>query len=138
MTKKTYKELITIPDYFDRFRYLKIGGLIGDETFGTHRWVNQEFYRSREWKNFRNHIITRDQGCDMAFSDMPVNGIIVVHHINPISYEDFINENMEALLDPNNAVAVWDLTHRAIHYADEKLLPQDYIPRTKNDTCPWR
>lgn len=135
--KKTYSELITIPDYFDRFRYLKIGGLIGDETFGSHRWVNQEFYRSREWKNFRNYIINRDKGCDMAFSDMPINGIITIHHINPLSYDDYIN-NPDALMDPNNVVAVWDLTHRAIHYGDERLLPQDYIPRTKNDTCPWR
>lgn len=135
--KKTYSELITITEYLERFDYLKIGGAIGDQTFGSHRWINQRFYNSKEWKQFRNSIILRDNGCDMAFPEMDIQGVIVVHHINPIFYEDFL-ENPSILMDPENAITVWDVTHRAIHYGDEKLIPSDYIPRFKNDTCLWR
>ena len=137
---KTYSELIAIPSFINRFRYLKLGGTIGEETFGSDRWVNQKFYTSTEWRRFRNQIIARDFGCDLAHKDHPfANGeLIVIHHINPINLSDII-EHSDFLINPENAIAVRDITHKAIHYGDESLiLSGELIERKPNDTCPWR
>ena len=134
---KTYSELITIPDYYDRFEYLKLGGRVGAETFGYDRWLNQIFYTSKEWLNFRWKIIERDNACDLAFEGYDICKGLVVHHISPITKEDIINRAPK-LFDPENLVCVADLTHKAIHYGDRKLLPKPLIIRTKNDTCPWK
>lgn len=134
---RTYSELITIPDYYDRFEYLKLGGRVGAETFGYDRWINQIFYTSKEWLNFRWKIIERDNACDLAFKGYDIHKGLVVHHISPITKEDIINRAPK-LFDPENLVCVADLTHKAIHYGDRKLLPKPLIIRTKNDTCPWK
>ena len=134
---RTYSELITIPDYYDRFEYLKLGGRVGAETFGYDRWLNQIFYTSKEWLNFRWKIIERDNACDLAFKGYDIYKGLVVHHISPITKEDIINRTPK-LFDPENLVCVAVLTHKAIHYGDRKLLPKPLIIRTKNDTCPWK
>lgn len=134
---RTYSELITIPDYYDRFEYLKLGGRVGAETFGYDRWLNQIFYTSKEWLNFRWKIIERDNACDLAFEGYDIYKGLVVHHISPITKEDIINRTPK-LFDPENLVCVASLTHKAIHYGDRKLLPKPLIIRTKNDTCPWK
>lgn len=137
MITKSYSELIKITDYFERFEYLKIGGKVGEETFGFDRWLNQIFYKSVEWRSFRRKIILRDLGCDMAMKGFDILDRIVVHHINPITKYDILNRTPK-LFDYENTVCVADLTHKAIHYGDKKLLPQPIIVRTKNDTCPWK
>lgn len=135
---KTYNELITIPSYEDRFEYLKLSARIGDQTFGHERFLNQSFYRSKEWKQIRQKVIVRDEGCDMAFKDRTIFDRIEIHHINPIIPED-IEEASELLLDMNNLVCVSPLTHKAIHYGDAALLPKNEITiRRPYDTCPWR
>lgn len=134
---KTYSELIKIKDYYKRFEYLKLGGKVGFETFGFDRWINQIFYNSNEWKQFRHSIILRDNACDMAVQGYDIIERLIVHHINPITKEDIVNRNPK-LFDPENTICVADRTHRAIHYGDAKLLPQPIIVRTKNDTCPWK
>ena len=134
---KCYSELISIPDYYDRFEYLKIGGNVGFETFGFDRWVNQIFYTSKEWKDFRWSIIERDNACDMAFEGYDIPYRLTVHHIVPLTTKDVIDRSPK-LFDPENLVCVSDLTHKAIHYGDKNLLPQPLIVRTKNDTCPWK
>ena len=135
---KTYSELIQIPDYYDRFRYLMIGGTVGEDTFGSRRYLNQAFYRSKEWKQFRSHIITRDFGCDLGAEGHEILGeLIIVHHLNPITIDDLIH-GRSCLLDPENAVCTAELTHKAVHFGDETLLPQPFIERRPNDTCPWR
>lgn len=135
---KTYNELITIPSYEDRFEYLKLSARIGDQTFGHERFLNQSFYRSKEWKQIRQKVIVRDEGCDMAFKDRTIFDRIEIHHINPIIPED-IEEASELLLDMNNLVCVSPLTHKAIHYGDAALLPKNVITiRRPYDTCPWR
>lgn len=134
---KRYSELILIDDYLGRYNYLKLGGLIGKETFGSDRYLNQALYRSPEWKSFRTQMILRDAGCDMGFPDFEINGKIILHHINPISKEDIINRS-DAVFDPENVICVSHLTHEAIHYGDESLIPKDYVARTPNDTIPWR
>lgn len=136
---RTYTELITIPTFEERFEYLKLGGEVGVSTFGYDRYLNQIFYRSPEWRNFRPHIIARDLGCDLAFPDMEIREqIITIHHLNPITIEDVLNRSSK-LFDPDNVVCVAPMTHKAIHYGDISLLPnRKPIERFPNDTCPWR
>lgn len=137
--KKNYTELIQIDDYLERFEYLKLHGAVGIETFGGNRYLNQIFYSSPEWKAFRRQIIIRDKGCDMAFDGLDISGDrIIVHHINPITIDDVLKRS-PALFDPENAISVSDITHKAIHYGSAALLPMlAPIERAPNDTCPWR
>jgi len=135
---KSYTELISLPTIEERFEYLKCTGVVGEDTFGGHRYLNQRFYTSPEWKQFRNQIIIRDSGCDMGFSGQEINGKIIIHHINPITIEDIVNRNPR-VLDPENAVCVSEITHKLIHYGevDNYKRATQYTPRTPNDTCPW-
>ena len=137
MSIKTYSELILIPTFIERFRYLKIGGKIGEDTFGYDRYLNQILYRSEEWKRFRRDIIIRDNGCDLACDGYEIIGNVLVHHINPITVEDVLRRDPK-IFDPENVVSTSLNTHNAIHYGDESLLITEPIIRTKNDTCPWR
>ena len=134
---KCYSELIQIPDYQERFEYLKLAGQIGESTFGFDRWLNQNFYRSAEWKRVREQVIIRDFGCDLAHRDYPIGGQILIHHMNPIELAD-ITEKSSEILNPNYLVCVSKTTHNAIHYGDAELLPKPPIERRANDTCPWR
>lgn len=137
MALLTYRELIRIPTFRERYEYLKLAGSVGDQTFGFDRYLNQQFYASREWRLFRNKIIARDNGNDMAHADYPINGLVIIHHLNPLTIEDF-EEHSQALFDPENVVAVSHVTHEAIHYGSYDLLPQDLIERKPYDTVPWR
>ena len=136
---KTYSELITIPTFIERYRYLRIGGKVGAETFGRDRFLNQILYNSHQWRMFRNRIIVRDQGCDLACYGYDIsNGVAaMVHHINPITVEDVLNDN-PMVYDPENVITTILNTHNAIHYGDESILITEPIIRSKNDTCPWR
>ena len=141
MTKKiikSYSELITIPTFEARFEYLKLDGAVGKETFGFDRYLNQQFYNSYEYRKFRREIIVRDMGCDLGIEERPINGLIILHHINPINPEDILDRNVRILLDPENSICVSLRTHNAIHYGDSSLLITNPIERKPNDTCPWR
>lgn len=137
MRFKTYSELIRLPTFEERFEYLAMGGLVGQQTFGVERYLNQEFYRSREWKRTRDGIFIRDCGCDLACEGHEITGRFVIHHINPITIED-IEEGSDALFDPENLITTLELTHKALHYATFDLLPKGPAERRPNDTCPWR
>lgn len=134
---KTYSELIQIPTYEERYRYLRLFGSVGEETFGFKRWLNQEFYHSGEWLKFRDEIIIRDEGRDLAVEGFEIYGSIIIHHLNPITYDDILNQN-PCVFDPDNVVCTKLSTHNAIHYGDETQLHNSPVERTKNDTCPWR
>lgn len=137
-TIRTYTELMKIPTYEERFEYLKIGGKVGEETFGFDRYINQIFYRSDEWQAVRDKVIARDNGCDLGMPDREIRGSnIIVHHMNPIRKQDILNRS-EILLDPEYLICTVKNTHDAIHYGDSDLLIKDPIERSKNDTCPWR
>ena len=138
MSVKTYSELITIPTFEERFEYLRIGGRVGDETFGFNRYLNQVFYRSPEWRRFRREIILRDSGCDLGILDREIHHNIIIHHIVPISMDDIANRKLDIILNPDNVVCTSDNTHKAIHYSDESLLMILPLERSKNDTCPWK
>jgi len=137
MSIKTYSELITFPTFEERYRYLRLGGRVGEETFGFDRYLNQIFYRSKEWLEIRDYVIIRDGGCDLGMPDREIVGKILIHHMNPITQEDIVNRS-EFLLDPEYLICTIKNTHDAIHYGDESILFKDPIIRTKNDTCPWR
>ena len=134
---KTYSELMTLPTFEERYRYLRIGGKVGEDTFGFDRYLNQIFYKSDEWKAIRNEIIVRDLGCDLGMDDREIYGTIYVHHMNPITKEDILLRS-DYLLNPEYLICTSKLTHDAIHYGDESLLITAPIERRKNDTCPWR
>lgn len=137
---RTYTELIEIPTFAERFRYLKLNGQAFDETFGKYRYLNQKFYNSTQWRNFRRDIIVRDFGCDLASRERPfVEGeTIVLHHLNPITVDD-VREFRECLMDPENVIATTKRTHNAIHYGDELLAGIcELVERCPNDTCPWK
>lgn len=133
---KTYHELITIPDFTDRFEYLKLTGIVGRETFGFNRFLNQQFYTSSKWRSIRSQVIIRDDGCDLAHCDYPISGRIHIHHINPVTFEMLENGD-SSLYNLDNLVCVSEDVHRAIHYGDTTLLQQDYIPRYPGDTKLW-
>lgn len=137
MMIKAYSELIAFPTYEERFRYLQLKGAVGKDTFGYDRYLNQILYNSQEWKRFRDKIIIRDNGCDLACEGYDIHGRILVHHINPIRVDDVVNRN-PIVFDPENVVCVTHNTHNAIHYGDESLLILAPVERTKNDTCPWK
>lgn len=134
---KTYSELISLQSFEDRFNYLRLNGQVGRETFGFDRIYNQKFYRSKEWKDIRNYVITRDLGCDLGIKDREIQGRIMVHHMNPISLED-IQHSSDYLLNPEYLITVSPKTHDAIHYSDESiLLPSMVIERKPGDTKLW-
>ena len=137
MNIKTYSELITLQTFEERFRYLNLNGVVGEETFGFDRYLNQLFYRSDEWRSLRDDIIIRDNGCDLGLEGYDIFGKIIIHHMNPITVKDIENRS-EYLLNPEYLICVTHNTHNAIHYGDESLLLLTPIERSKNDTCPWR
>ena len=137
MSIRTYSELITIPTFEERYEYLRLGGRVGEETFGFDRYLNQVFYKSREWREVRDHVIFRDNGCDLGIEDREIHSRILIHHMNPITAEDILNRS-KYLIDPEYLICTMKNTHDAIHFGDSGLLITAPIERTKNDTCPWR
>ena len=137
MSIRTYSELILLPTFEERFKYLQLNGRVGDDTFGFDRYINQKFYRSAECKRIRDYIIIRDNGCDLAVDGYEIHGRILIHHINPITISD-IKFSTEYLMNPDYLICVTHSTHNAIHYGDEKQIITGPIVRTKNDTCPWK
>lgn len=135
---RTYSELKELKTFEERFKYLKLGGVVGVETFGFDRYFNQKFYTTTEWKQLRNHIIVRDLGCDLGCEDHEIFGQrIIIHHMNPIDLED-IEKKSDFLLNPEFLITTIHSTHNAIHYGDESLIVTAPIERRRNDTCPWK
>ena len=134
---RTYTELIQIPTFLERFRYLKLNGHVGEELFGYSRYLNQIFYQSERWKKTRRRIILRDRGCDLGMEDHEIFGTVHVHHMNPLTLQQ-IKSNDPCLIDPEQLICVSERTHRAITFGDESLLPQELTERKPNDTCPWK
>lgn len=137
MSIRTYSELITFPTFEERYRYLRLNGFVGKDTFGFDRYLNQIFYRSQKWRSIRDFVIIRDNGCDLGVEGYEINSRIIIHHMNPITLEDIERES-DYLLDPEFLICTVHNTHNAIHYGDESLLPILPKARTRNDTCPWK
>lgn len=134
-----YNGLIKLHTYEERLRYLQKDGTIGDITYGFKRWINQEFYRSREWKSLRDRVIIRDNGCDLGIDGMYLDKRnIIIHHINEITEEDIIRRTWK-LMDMDNLICCSRRTHNAIHYKTDKIPdPYKYQERKPNDQAPWK
>ncbi len=136
-TIKCYSELVRLPTFKERYEYLRLNGVVGKETFGFDRYMNQFFYRSSEWRRIRDLVITRDNGCDLGIPGREIFSRILIHHMNPIEPED-IRSHSEIILDPEYLITTIHDTHLAIHYGDEHQLLQEPVERRPNDTCPWK
>lgn len=137
MSIKTYSELIELPTFEERFKYLKLSGKVGEDTFGYDRYLNQIFYKSKEWLDIRDFVILRDKGCDLGIEGREIHRRAIIHHMNPITKDDIMRRS-EFLLNPEYLITTIKITHDAIHYSDDSILLSEPIVRTKNDTCPWR
>lgn len=134
---RTYSELLTLKTFEDRFEYLKLSGEVGARSFGADRYLNQRFYHSNQWKLAKGRIIIRDEGCDLGVRDRFFPGKLIVHHLNPVTVEQLVNDD-PILYDPENLITVSPNTHEAIHYGDGSLLFQMPEERFPWDTAPWR
>lgn len=136
MYSRCYTELMLLKTFKERLEYLRLDGVVGTETFGYDRYLNQMLYRSAEWKKIRNEIIVRDNGCDLGVDGHEIFISPLIHHINPITIDDIKNRN-PIIFDLENLITTTLLTHNAIHYGCEipTCIIQDRVP---NDTCPWK
>lgn len=135
---RTYTELSKLKTFKERFNYLKLDGRIGEDTFGFDRYLNQYFYQTPEWRKIRDIVIVRDNGNDLGIDGFSLGKRnIIIHHMNPIRASD-IRQHNEDILNPEFLICVSRLTHQAIHYGNEELLPAEPVERTQNDTCPWK
>lgn len=138
-TRRSYTKLLTYDTFEERYEYLKLSGSVGKETFGHKRYLNQKFYTSKEWRDFRREIILRDGGCDLGIPGREIHGKrnVYIHHLNPITDRQILDRD-PAVLDPENAICVTYNTHEAIHYGSVDSLIRDPQERKPGDTCPWK
>lgn len=136
MKIRSYSELRRLDTFIDRFKYLMLRGEVGRATFGFDRYINQQFYTSRQWRQIRNDVIARDNGCDLGIAGYEISDRAYIHHLNPMTVEEIENGN-ERILDLDNLITTTHRTHNAIHFGDEKLLPQPLVERKRGDTNLW-
>lgn len=137
MTKvRSYSELRLLDTFEERFEYLSLRGVVGEETFGFDRWINQEFYTSLEWRRARQGVILRDMGCDLGIPGHEIPKWLMVHHMNPLTVQD-LEAGDDWIIDPEFLICTSQRTHNAIHYGDASLLPRPYVPRKPGDTALW-
>lgn len=136
---KRYSELQLLLTFDERFKYLKLHGKVGEETFGFERYLNQVLYRSKEWKRIRNLVIVRDNGCDLGIPGREIakGDKLIIHHMNPISIQDILDRS-PTIFDLDNLICCTEMTHNAIHYGDENLMLMNIAERRPGDTCPWK
>lgn len=134
---RTFRELRKIKTFEERYNYLRLNAIVGESTFGYDRYLNQALYTSKRWRNSRDIVIVRDDSCDLGMEDYEIHGRILIHHMNPITIED-VELDRDIVYDPELLICTSKITHDAIHYGDELLLPKKLIERKRNDTCPWR
>lgn len=133
---RRYSELRRLNTFEERYNYLRLQGSIGRASFGFDRHVNQAFYKSREWRDLRHHVIVRDNGCDLGVDGFEIHSDLLVHHMNPLDLEA-IEDADPRILDPEFLITTTHRTHNAIHYGDESLLPRQFVPRRHGDTRLW-
>lgn len=134
---RTYSELSRLKTFKERYEYLRLDGVVGENTFGFDRYLNQVFYKSKEWKDIRRFVIIRDNGCDLGVEGYEIHTNIIIHHMNPIRQDDILSRT-DLLMNPEYLITTMLNTHNAIHYGTEELLATAPISRSKNDTCPWK
>lgn len=134
---RTYSELIKLPTFEERYQYLRLRGVVGEETFGFDRYLNQMLYNSCEWKTIRQQVILRDNGCDLGVPGREITTRFLIHHLNPLRVSDIV-ERSDLVLNPEYLITTCHETHNAIHYGDDNLLTKaEWVERQPNDQCPW-
>lgn len=133
---RRYSELRRFTTLIDRFNYLRLRGVVGQSTFGSDRWVNQRFYTSSRWREVRHEVIVRDNGCDLGVEGYDIHEQVIIHHMNPMTLADIADSDM-SILDPEFLISTTLRTHNAIHFGDERLLPQPVVERRPGDTKLW-
>lgn len=133
---RRYNEMRRLETFEERYRYLRLQGSVGRESFGFDRHINQQFYRSSEWKQIRYHVIARDNGCDLGVEGYEIHGQLLVHHMNPMDPES-IAHSERWILDPQFLITTTHRTHNAIHYGDEDQLLKPFVERKHGDTKLW-
>lgn len=133
---RRYDELMALDTFEKRFDYLRLSSSVGFPTFGFDRYLNQVLYSSLEWKRIRDIVMIRDKGCDLAIEDYPIVTRVVIHHMNPVSVEDFKFKNLN-MLKPEFLITTSIRTHQAIHYGNKELLPKPFRERFPGDTKLW-
>ena len=133
---RTYSEMMSFDSFDERFEYLKLGGYVGESTFGFDRYINQRFYTSRQWKDVRDYVLVRDNGCDLGIDDYQIFDSPIIHHINPMGVNDIMHGE-SWILDPEYLITVSHRTHNAIHYGADILIPNVVTERSLNDTKLW-
>jgi hypothetical protein len=133
---RTYSELRQLETFEERYDYLKLRGTVGTRTFGFDRWINQRFYKSHEWKSVKDHVIIRDNGCDLGIPGFEIYVNLLVHHMNPLMLKD-LEQGEDSIINPEFLITTSLQTHNAIHYGDETLLPRGPIVRKFGDTTLW-
>lgn len=136
MRSRTYSGMRQLHTFEERFDYLALGGVVAHSTFGHDRYLNQRFYSSSEWKNVRRDVISRDNGMDLGLEGYPIFDKPIVHHIIPMTSEDFEEFN-PLILDLDNLVLVSHETHNAIHFGSRALLREEWTERRPGDTKLW-
>jgi hypothetical protein len=133
---RRYSRLKRLETFDDRFKYLRLQGSVGRSSFGFDRHINQAFYRSREWRDVRDFVIVRDNGCDLGVEGYEIYSELLVHHMNPMDVDSIIHKE-EWILDPEFLITTTHRTHNAIHFGDEKQIPRKYVERRPGDTSLW-
>lgn len=133
---KTFSKVSKFKKFEDRFKYLSLCGVVGNQTFSGHRYLNQILYQTEKWKRTRREVILRDNGCDLSHPEYPINGRIYIHHMNPITIEDILEER-PCVFDLENLISSSFKTHNLLHYGTKEYFPEHPVNRKKNDTCLW-
>lgn len=133
---RSYSELINLTTFEDRFEYLRLGGGVGRATFGFDRYINQNFYSSREWQDIKSHIIVRDEGCDLGIIGYEIFVSPLIHHMNPMGVDNILHKETW-ILDPEYLVLTTHNTHNNIHFGTRNLFPKVVTDRSPRDTKLW-
>jgi hypothetical protein len=133
---RRYSELMRLHTFEERYDYLRLGGIVGTSTFGFDRYINQDFYRSREWRSVRDQTIVRDNGCDLGIDGYEIHGNLLVHHMNPMTADDVVHGE-SWIVNPEFLITTTNDTHNAIHYGNQSLLKTPFVPRVPGDTKLW-
>lgn len=133
---RTYSQLSMYETLEERYNYARLQGQVGLDTFGFYRWMNQSFYTSKQWRDVRNYVVVRDNGCDLGVPEFPIQHMVFIHHLNPMTVEQLVYGD-DSVLDPEFLISVSHRTHNAVHFGDETLLPREFVPRRPNDTKLW-
>ena len=133
---RSYSDLRRLDSFEERYEYLRLRSSVGQITFGFDRYINQQFYRSTQWKQIRDHVIVRDRGLDLGVDGYEIYDKIIIHHMNPMTVED-IEHGDSDILNPEYLISTTHRTHNAIHYGDRSLLVKPLTERRFNDTKLW-